>query len=113
MSQVKITMQLTDGYSHAVSIERTLALPKPDQPEYGEPGYNSNRKYPAVDWADARIEAGTLIEEMRAEFMDRLVGHGEKEDAKAARVNRAKGIQPLEAQRVADELSQAVDTAAA
>jgi hypothetical protein len=109
MSAVKITMQLTDGYQSAVSIERTLELSKPDQPEYGEPGYNTNRKYPSVDWDAARDEADALIDEMKAEYMERLIAHGEKDEAKVRRVNAAKGIKPVEVQAAEDRASEAVD----
>ncbi len=109
MSKVKITMELTDGYQSPVSITREVTLRKPDQPEYGEPGYDSNRKYPSVDWHHAEQEASDMLDFMRDDFIARLVDHGERDVAKVARVNAAKGIKPVEVQRAEDEASQAVD----
>jgi hypothetical protein len=41
--------------------------------------------------------------------MERLIAHGEKDEAKVRRVNAAKGIKPVEVQAAEDRASEAVD----
>lgn len=86
--QVKVTIEVGDGYTVEAKIEQTESLPKLLQPAYGEPGYGEPQT--KVDWPTSVELVGEVVGDALTRFSEKLAAVVEQDKERVARARVAK-----------------------